>query len=77
MRRPGAMIFGSRNASLEAGEGKTGHIHTEADEGIFFFGSGSKLAVSTSFFLLTTARCIPPATQMAAAAPMADGAIHW
>lgn len=29
----------TRSSSTEAGEGKTGHIHTETNEGIFFFGS--------------------------------------
>jgi hypothetical protein len=33
-------VYGARSASsYEAGEGKTGHIHLDADEGIFFFGS--------------------------------------
>ena len=34
-----------RWTSLEAGEGKTGHIHTDTDEGLFFFGSRFALAM--------------------------------
>ena len=36
---PHQVALGIRHESLEAGEGKSGHIKTDSDEGIIFFGS--------------------------------------
>jgi hypothetical protein len=65
------VTHGLRCVSLEAGEGKSGHIHTDSDEGIVFFGSRS---IQNSGFTsqVNTIRCVSLTTPMATSTPVAN-----
>ena len=72
--RPSAVIV--RRASLETGEGKTGHIRTDVDEGLFFFGSTSRHVVKLRW-VSNAHRCVPVALEMASPVALADGTFYW
>lgn len=72
-RAPPKLVCGARHATLEAGEGKTGHIKTDTDEGILFFDSQYWPSQSPTRQILMQHRRVSTSITVATSATLANG----